>query len=68
MRRLIELSFLTLICLLLFTACNKKQHAIDNLSGFVEKVNKNASEYTDKDWDEANKEYDEIIAEIEKNH
>ena len=50
----------------MLTACNKKQHAIDNLSDFVEKVKKNAPEYTTKDWEEADKEYDEIIAEIDK--
>ena len=57
---------MTMTCLLVFTACDRKQHAIDNLSDFVEKVKKNAPEYTTADWEEVDKEYDEIIAEIEK--
>ena len=52
--------------MMVFTACDKKQHAIDNLSSFVEKVEKHASEYTEEDWAEVNKEYEEIIAEINK--
>lgn len=55
-----------IITLCFLTACDRKQHAIDNLSNFVEKVEKNAPEYTDEDWDKVNKEYDEIIAEIDK--
>lgn len=66
MRKLLTVIFVTLTCLLVFTACNKKQHAIDNLSDFVEKVKKNAPEYTTADWEEVDKEYNEIIAEIEK--
>lgn len=57
---------MTMMCLLVFTACDRKQHAIDNLSDFVEKVKKNASEYTTADWEEVDKEYNEIITEIEK--
>jgi len=57
---------LTLFCLFVLTACDKKQRAIDNLSDFVEKVRKNAPDYTDKDWEEVDKEYDEIMTEIEK--
>ena len=57
---------LSFVCLFVLCSCNKKQHAIDNLSNFVEKVEKNAPEYTAEDWAEVNKEYDEIIAEIDK--
>jgi len=66
MKKLFYLLFTTLICLIVFTACDKKQHALDNLSSFVEEVKKNAPEYTNKDWEEADKKYDEIIAEIDK--
>ena len=55
-----------IITLCFLAACDKKQYAIDNLSEFVEKVKKEAPEYTSKDWEEADREYDEIIAEIEK--
>lgn len=55
-----------IITLCFLTSCDKKQHAIDNLSDFVEKVKKEAPDYTSKDWEEADREYDEIIAEIEK--
>lgn len=64
--RFTKLLFATLVSLIVFSSCDKKQHAIDNLSNFVEKVEKNAPEYTDEDWAEVNKEYDEIIAEIDK--
>ena len=66
MRKILFLSLVTLFCIIVFTACDKKQHAIDNLSSFVEKVDKHASEYTKGDWIETNKEYEEIIAEIDK--
>ena len=66
MKKLLYLSLTALFCFIVLTACDKKQHAIDNLSDFVEKVKKEAPEYTSKDWEEVDKEYDEIIAEIEK--
>ena len=56
----------TFLCLFLLCSCDKKQHAIDNLSDFVEKVEKNAPNYTDEDWKTVNKEYDELITEIDK--
>ena len=62
----VVLSVFALFCFMVLTACDKKQSAIDNLSNFVEKIEKNAPEYTDEDWDKVNKEYDEIIAEIDK--
>ena len=58
--------FVLSVCLLIFCSCDKKQHAIDNLSDFVEKVEKNAPEYTEEDWTNVNKEYDELITEIDK--
>lgn len=61
-----KLLFAALVGLIVFSSCNKKQHAIDKLSSFVERVEKHASEYTDEDWSEANQEYEEIIAEIDK--
>lgn len=66
MKKLFAFTFIMLVSLLLLTACDKKQRAIDNLSDFVEKVRKNAPDYTDKDWEEVDKEYDEIMTEIEK--
>ena len=36
--------------ILMFPSCDKKQHAIDNLSDLVEKVEKNASDFTEEDW------------------
>lgn len=55
-----------LFCLLFICSCDKKQSAIDHLSDFVEKVEKKAPEYTEDDWEQANKEYEELIAEIGK--
>lgn len=57
---------MTLVCALVFTSCDKKKHAIDNLSDFVEKVEKNSPDYTKQDWEKVEKEYDELNAEIEK--
>lgn len=58
--------FVLSVCLLIFCSCDKKQHAIDDLSNFVEKVEKNAPDYSDEDWAKVNKEYEEITAEIDK--
>lgn len=66
MKKLIFLPFIALVCILMFSSCDKKQRAMDNLSDFVEKVEKNAPEYTEEDWTNVNKEYDELIAEINK--
>lgn len=66
MRKIIYLSVIALFCIMVLTACDKKQHAIENLTEFVDKVEKNAPEYTDEDWKEINKEYDELMAEIDK--
>lgn len=52
--------------ILMFSSCDKKQHAIDNLSDLVEKVDKNASDFTEEDWAEVDQQYDKIIAEIDK--
>lgn len=65
MKRNQLLFFTVLGIVLLLTSCNKKQRAIDSLSEFVEKVEQHASEYTEEDWAEADKEYDELIAEID---
>ena len=54
-----------LISLFLLSACDKKQIAIDNLSDFVDKVEKRAPTYTDEDWDKVDIEYEDIISEIE---
>ena len=66
MKRNVFVSFVFLVCLFTFLSCNPKQRAIDNLSDLVEKVEKNASEYTEEDWVEVNQQYDKLIAEIDK--
>ena len=66
MKKLFLCSVFALLCLLTFVSCNKKQNAIDNLRNFVEKVEKNASQYTTEDWEGANAEFDELILETEK--
>lgn len=66
MKKVILLSLMTLVCALVFTSCDKKKHAIDNLSDFVEKVEQKAPDYTKQDWEKVNKEYDELIAQIDK--
>lgn len=66
MKSFIKLSIITLISVFLLSACDKKQMAINDLSDFVEKVDKNAPTFTEKDWDEVDAKYDIIIAEIDK--
>lgn len=69
MKRMNKLTITTLflfVILFVFTACDRKQRALDNLSEFVEKVEKNAPEYTAAEWKEINKEYDELMVEIDK--
>lgn len=66
MKKLLFSLFFALVFTLMFFSCDKKQHAIDNLGSFVERVEKHASEYTEEDWAEVNKEYDELITEIDK--
>ena len=65
MKKVILLAIVA-FAILLFSSCDKKQRAIDNLSDLVEKVEKNASEYTEEDWVEVNQQYDKLVAEIDK--
>ena len=65
MKRIVYLSVIAL-ALLVFTACDKKQHAIDKFSDFVEKVEKDSPKYTGEDWDKADKEFEALVAETEK--
>ena len=65
MKRNVYLSLIVL-ALLVVTACDKKQHAIDKLSDFVEKVEKNSPELTEEGWNKADKEFEELVAETEK--
>ena len=66
MKKVFYLTLTALFCFIVLTACDKKQHAMDNFSDFLEKVEKHASEYTEEDWTNVNKEYDELITEIDK--
>ena len=66
MKKITYLTITLLFCLLTFTACDRKQHAIDKLNNLVEKVEKNASEYTEEDWAAVDQKYAKIIAEIDK--
>lgn len=59
-------TFFLFVILFVFTACDRKQRALDNLKEFVEKVEKNAPELTDDEWKEVNKEYDDLMVEIDK--
>jgi len=52
--------------ILIFSSCDKKQSAIDQLCDFVEEVEKEAPEYTEEEWEKVNKEYEELVAEIGK--
>ena len=66
MKKLISITLSTLFCILVFSACDKKQHALENFTNFVEKVEKNAPEFTNEDWTIADKEYAELVAEVDK--
>lgn len=55
-----------LLCIIVLTACDKKQHALDNLIVFVEETEKKAPKFTNEDWENADKEYNELITEIGK--
>lgn len=66
MRKKTLLAVIALMCLLVLTACDRKQRALDNLREFVESVEKNAPDFTDEEWKEANKEYDNLMVEIDK--
>ena len=68
MRRILNCTLVPFLCIFLLTACNQKQRAINNLSDFVEKVHNQAPDYSKEDWAKIDKEYNELIAEIEKYH
>lgn len=69
MNRLNKLAITTLslfVILFVFSACDRKQRAIDNLREFVERVEKEAPELTEDEWKDVNKEYVDLMAEIDK--
>ena len=66
MRKKTLFAVIALMCLLVLTACDRKQRALDNLKEFVEKVEKDAPELTEEEWKNVNKEYDDLMAEIDK--
>ena len=69
MERLLRLSLLAFICILLFSACNQRnrsQNAINNLRDFVTKVEENASEFTEEDWNRCDAEYETLAKEIDR--
>ena len=59
-------TFIALFCVLVLTTCDKKQRAIDGFGNFVERVEKNASKFTEEDWAKADKECEKMITEIDK--
>ena len=66
MRKKTLFAVIALMCLLVLTACDRKQRAIDNLREFVERVEKEAPELTEDEWKDVNKEYVDLMAEIDK--
>jgi len=66
MKKITYLTITALFCILLFASCDRKQRALDNLKEFVEKVEKEAPELTEEEWKDVNKEYDDLMAEIDK--
>lgn len=66
MIKIIKLSFILALCVIILTACNKEQRAIEKLSDFVEEVAKNAPEYSDEDWTKKDAEYEALLNEISK--
>lgn len=66
MKRKVVYIISILLCFFVLTACNRKLHAIDKLDGFVEKVEKNASRYSEKDWDKSDAEFNELLKDIDQ--
>lgn len=66
MRKKTLFAVIALMCLLVLTACDRKQRALDNLKEFVERVEKEAPELTEDEWKDVNKEYVDLMAEIDK--
>lgn len=50
----------------LFSSCNKKQAAIDELEAFYVELKDNSSEYSGQDWEEANEQYQLLVEQIEQ--
>lgn len=66
MKKITYLTITALFCILLFASCDRKQRALDNLKEFVERVEKEAPELTEDEWKDVNKEYVDLMAEIDK--
>ena len=69
MKRFLVISVIAIICMLVIAGCNqrrKSQNAMANLKEFVMKVEDNAPEYTDEDWNRCDAEYDALVQEIDK--
>lgn len=57
---------LSLFAVALFTSCDKRQSAIDELESFSEELKENASEYTNEDWEEAGNQYQMLVEQVDQ--
>ena len=57
---------LSLFAVALFTSCDKRQSAIDDLESFSEELKENASEYTNEDWEEAGNQYQMLVEQVDQ--
>ncbi len=50
----------------LFSSCDKKAEALDNLREYTEYLKDNSKDFTKEDWREAKAQYEEIIIQLEE--
>ena len=56
----------SLLALALFTSCDKKQSAIDDLESFSQELKENSFDYNNQDWEEAHEQYQLLVEQIDQ--
>ena len=60
--------FVTAFALLLMTSCGTKESYISDFSEFVQDIENEAGEYSEKDWEKADKKFDQFTGSIYKKY
>lgn len=57
---------LSLFAVALFTSCDKRQSAINDLENLSEELKENSSDYNSQNWEEANEQYQLLVEKIDQ--
>lgn len=60
--------FISLFALFIFISCDNKESYMQDFSQFIQEVEDNADNYSEKDWKKADKKFEEYTGSIYKKY